>query len=46
LQSITITPPKQLRFEQKADWLPNPQGYRWIFVDFQDARMAQRERLC
>jgi len=45
LQSITITPPQQLRLEQKADWLPNPQSYRWIFVDFQDTRMAQRERL-
>jgi hypothetical protein len=42
---ITTTPPAELRFGQKLDWLPTPQSYRWIFVDFQDARMAQREQL-
>ncbi len=45
LRRITTTPVDQLRPGQKYDWLPNPQAYRWIFVDFQDARMAQRERL-
>jgi hypothetical protein len=45
LRTITTTPPEQLRPGQKADWLPQPERYRWIFVDFQDARMAQRERL-
>lgn len=45
LRTITTTPADQLRSGQKADWLPHPERYRWIFVDFQDARMAQRERL-
>ena len=45
LRMITTTSPTQLRPGQKADWLPNPHTYRWIFVDFQDPRMAQRDRL-
>jgi TIR domain len=45
LRRITTTPVEQLRPGQRCDWLPNPQAYRWIFVDFQDVRMAQRERL-
>ncbi|MEO1209252.1 MAG: ATP-binding protein [Cyanobacteria bacterium J06638_20] len=45
LRTITTTPPDQLRPGQQTDWLPNPDAYRWIFVDFQDPRMASRERL-
>ncbi|MBO3458802.1 ATP-binding protein [Aetokthonos hydrillicola Thurmond2011] len=45
LKNITITPPEQLRPGQKYDWLPNPENYKWIFVDFQDPRMASKERL-
>ena len=45
LRTITTTPPEQLRPEQKSDWLPNPESYRWIFVDFQDRRMGSREGL-
>ena len=45
LRRITTTPTIQLRPGQKADWLPHPETYRWIFVDFQDVRMASRERL-
>ncbi len=45
LRTITTTPANQLRPRQKADWLPHPERYRWIFVDFQDVRMASRERL-
>ncbi|KAB8320903.1 ATP-binding protein [Tolypothrix campylonemoides VB511288] len=45
LKNITTTPPEQLRPGQKYDWLPQPENYRWIFVDFQDPRMASRERL-
>ncbi len=41
----TITTAQQLRDGQKSDWIPNPERYRWIFVDFQDARMTQRDRL-
>jgi hypothetical protein len=45
LRRIMTTPVEQLRPGQKCDWLPNPEAHRWIFVDFQDVRMAQRERL-
>jgi hypothetical protein len=45
LKNITTTPPEQLRPGQKSDWLPHPERYCWIFVDFQDSRMASRERL-
>ena len=44
LQTITTTPVKQLRPGQKSDWLPHPEHYNWIFIDFQDSRMASRER--
>jgi hypothetical protein len=45
LKNITTTPPEQLRPGQKYEWLPQPEKYKWIFVDFQDSRMASRERL-
>lgn len=45
LRTITTTPTEQLRPGQRNDWLPNPEIYRWVFVDFQDPRMAHRERL-
>lgn len=45
LRTITTTPAEQLRPGQRNDWLPNPEVYRWIFVDFQDPRMASRKRL-
>lgn len=45
LKNITKTPPEQLRPGQKFDWLPHPENYCWIFVDFQDVRMASQERL-
>jgi len=45
LRTITTTPQDQLRNGQKSDWLPHPEQYRWIFVDFQDSRMAKREKL-
>jgi hypothetical protein len=45
LRLITTTEPNKLRHGQKADWLNSPQSYRWIFVDFQDVRMAHQERL-
>ncbi len=45
LSKITTTPANQLRPGQKDDWLPHPERYRWIFVDFQNAGMASRERL-
>ncbi len=45
LRTVTTTPAAALRPGQKADWLPQPEAYRWIFVDFQDARLARREGL-
>ena len=44
LKNITTTSVEELRPEQKHDWLPNPEIYRWIFVDFQDPRMSSKER--
>jgi hypothetical protein len=45
LKSITTTPPSELRAGQRADWLPEPERYHWIFVDFQDSRMSSRQEL-
>ncbi len=45
LKNITTTPIEKLRPNQKSDWLPNPENYRWIFVDFQDSRVQNREGL-
>jgi transcriptional regulator with XRE-family HTH domain len=45
LKNITTTPTEQLRPGQKSDWLPHSENYRWIFVDFQDARRQSREGL-
>ncbi|MCB0211949.1 MAG: hypothetical protein KDJ52_21590, partial [Anaerolineae bacterium] len=45
IRAITTTPANQVRADQNVHWLPNPKQYRWVFVDFQDARMCRRERL-
>lgn len=45
LASITTADQAHLRPGQRTDWLPQPVRYRWVFVDFQDARMGDRERL-
>ncbi|MEM9216777.1 MAG: AAA family ATPase [Cyanobacteria bacterium P01_F01_bin.150] len=45
LRTITTTPPEQLRPGQRSNWLPQAERYRWIYVDFQDARMAHRQDL-
>jgi hypothetical protein len=45
LGQITTVATSQVRPSQRMDWLPQPEQYRWIFVDFQDARMCYRERL-
>ena len=45
LTRTAMTAPEQLRPEQQAHWLPQPQRYRWIFVDFQDVRLGSRETL-
>lgn len=43
LKNINATPKEELRQQQKSDWLQHPEIYKWIFVDFQDSRMASRE---
>ncbi len=45
ISRINNTPAAELRAGQRADWLPNPAQYRWIFVDFQDPRMGDAENL-
>lgn len=45
LKNITTASPAQLRPGQRADWLAYPQRYRWVYVDFQDARMGKRTEL-
>ncbi len=45
ISRITTTPAADLRTGQRANWLPNPKQYRWIFIDFQDPRMGDRENL-
>lgn len=45
LATITTTAADQLRPHQKQNWLPRPELYNWIFVDFQDARMSSQDKL-
>ena len=45
LKSIPTVPPNQKRPDQKSDWIPHPEQYRWVFVDFQDARFGELSRL-
>ena len=45
LASITRAEPAWLRPDQRQNWLPQPDRYRWILVDFQDARMGRQDRL-
>ncbi len=40
LRLITVTPPEELRPSQEQQWLPDLAAYRWVFVDFQDARFG------
>jgi hypothetical protein len=45
LKAIALAAPAALRPGQRADWLPGAERYRWVFVDFQDARMSSQDRL-
>jgi|GEM_PF-2750200 len=45
LRAITRTPASQLRPDQRSDWLDRPDRYRWVMVDFQDARLSSKEGL-
>ncbi|ETW96999.1 MAG: hypothetical protein ETSY1_24435 [Candidatus Entotheonella factor] len=43
LKNIFTLSPEQRRADQQTDWLPQPEQYRWIFVDFQNPRLSNRE---
>ena len=45
LAGITTADPARLRPGQRHDWLPQPELYQWVLVDFQDARMGDKNRL-
>jgi len=45
LKTITTAVPGHLRPGQVQDWLPHPQQYRWVFVDFQDTRLGDPQTL-
>ena len=45
LKNITHAEPAELRPGQHTEWLPQPERYQWVFVDFQDSRMGNRDRL-
>jgi hypothetical protein len=45
VKNITRAGPVELRPGQRTDWLPGAERYQWVFVDFQDARMGNRDRL-
>lgn len=45
LRAITRTPAEQLRPSQRNDWLREPERYRWLMADFQDARLSTRDGL-
>ncbi len=45
IKRITMTEAGQLRAGQRGDWLPNPEMYQWIFIDFQDPRLGKRRYL-
>lgn len=45
LRKVTLSPPALLRPHQKQDWLPSPERYEWIHVDFQDPRLRKQASL-
>lgn len=45
LRQICTTPLTELRPGQANHWLPQAERYRWLFVDFGDARMRTRQGL-
>jgi len=45
LKNILATPPSELRPGQRTDWLPAPERYRFVMVDFQDPRVGTQAGL-
>ncbi len=45
LRTVTQTPIERLRPGQRNDWLDRPERYRWVMVNFQDARLSHKDGL-
>ena len=45
ISKITKTSLEELRVNQGNGWLNEPEEYNWIFIDFQDKRMMNQEKL-
>lgn len=45
LSKINTSSKAHLRPGQKSNWLTNPHTYKWIYINFQDARMSKKERI-
>ncbi|MEO0536763.1 MAG: ATP-binding protein [Cyanobacteria bacterium P01_A01_bin.123] len=45
ISKITKIHPENLRADQKSHWLKNSEAYNWIFIDFQDRRMMNQNKL-
>lgn len=45
LKNIVAASPDTLRSGQHTDWLSHTEQYQWIFVDFQDPRLATSQGL-
>jgi hypothetical protein len=45
LQAIANAPAHRLRPGQRRDWLPQPDQYRWVYVDFRNPQLGARRGL-
>lgn len=45
LSKINTSSQAHLRPNQKSNWLSKPHTYKWIYIDFQDSRMSNKERV-
>jgi hypothetical protein len=45
LERITKATPNQVRPGQRIDWLPQPERFQWVYVDFQNAQLGHKDRL-
>lgn len=45
LKGVTTAVSPHLRPDQTQTWLPHPEQYRWVFIDFQDTRLGDPANL-
>jgi len=45
LNNITTVSAAQLRSDQRADWLPQAETFRWVFADFRNPQVGTRTGL-